>query len=339
MSQPISKNLFAGLDIGSHTTRMLIAQKTGTELVPIRAERRVTRLAQDFENADTVTVEAQNRNISALKEYISIMREFQVSNIGCGATGVVRRAGNSEAVLGRIASETGIECRILSEETEALLSAKGILSALPEIGNGVLTFDIGGGSTEFVLTGANSAIWNASRPVGAATLTGAFLKGDPPGLEAVSRAALAARHEIISAREQLHGIIDFSATLRLVGTAGTVTTLAAMNIKLERYIPYLVNGVVLTGSWLSQTIEALAQMPLAQRRLLAGLEPGREDIILGGAVIVAEILSCFGQDSFVVSDAGLLEGILIELIEKESASPGRGSADLRTGLTWRLEKG
>jgi exopolyphosphatase/guanosine-5'-triphosphate,3'-diphosphate pyrophosphatase len=318
---------------------MLIARKSGTELIPIRAERRVTRLAQDYAHANIITVEAQRRNIAALKEYMPILREFQVGGMACGATGVVRRAKNSGAVLAGIASETGIECRILSEETEAMLSAKGILSVLPEIGSGLLAFDIGGGSTEFVLTGSENAIRNASRPVGAATLTWAFLKGDPPGLEAVNRAALWARHEISSAREQLHGISEFSARLQLVGTAGTVTTLAAMQMKMERYVPYLVNGVVLIRNWLSQTIEALAQMPLARRRLLAGLEPGREDIILGGAVIVAEILSCFGQDSFVVCDAGLLEGILVELAEKESAPPGRGSTGLRTGLTWRLQKG
>jgi exopolyphosphatase/guanosine-5'-triphosphate,3'-diphosphate pyrophosphatase len=80
-------------------------------------------------------------------------------------------------------------------------------------------------------------------------------------------------------------------------------------------------------------------MPLAQRRLIAGLEPGREDIILGGAVIVSEILSCFGRERFVVTDAGLLEGLLIELVEKESELSGGGVPCLRTGLTWRLQKG
>ncbi|MGA2229036.1 MAG: hypothetical protein ABSH41_31765, partial [Syntrophobacteraceae bacterium] len=81
------------------------------------------------------------------------------------------------------------------------------------------------------------------------------------------------------------------------------------------------------------------QMQLAQRQLMAGLEPGREDIILGGAVIVSEILSCFCRDSFISTDAGLLEGILIDLVEKESGLSGGEAAGLRTGLTWRLQKG
>lgn len=340
----VSEKYFASLDIGSHTTRMLIVRKEGSQLVPVRTERRVTRLAQGFLD-DTITEKAQHRNISALEEYISILKEFQVAEIACGATGVVRRAKNSSAVLYNIAAETGIECQILSEQSEALLAATGILSVIPETGGNLLTFDIGGGSTEFVLTGAVTPPSTSSRPVGAATLTEAFLKGDPPGTEAVCQAVLSARNEIMLAKEQLYenlkktGTILFLAGLRLVGTAGTVTTLAAMHMKMARYVPYRVNGMVLERDWLSNTIESLAQMPLAERRLIAGLEAGREDIILGGAVIVSEILSCFGHDSFVVSDAGLLEGLLIELIEKESApSSGKGAA-LRTSLTWRLQKG
>ena len=226
-----------------------------------------------------------------------------------------------------------------------MLSATGILSVILETGYDLLAFDIGGGSTEFVLTGAVIAAKTVSRPVGAATLTEAFLKSDPPGSLALSRAALSVRNEITSAKERLYenlkktGTIPFSAGLRLIGTAGTVTTLAAMYTKMERYVPYRVNGTVLNKEWVSQTVESLAQMPLCQRRSILGLEPGREDIILGGAVIVSEILSCFGHDSFVVSDAGLLEGLLIELIEKELGASGCETTVLRTGLTWRLQKG
>ena len=341
----VSGRCFASLDIGSHTTRLLIARKYGTQLVPVRAERRVTRLAQDFHD-DVITEKAQCENLAALMEYICILEQFQVDKVACGATGVVRRAKNSGALLDTISHQTGIECKILSEETEALLSAKGVLSFLAETAKDLLIFDVGGASTEFVLTGPESSTWSTSRPIGAATLSEAHLKGDPPGAEAVKQAALSAEKEIITARERLYenlkknGIDKFFAGFQPVGTAGTVTTLAAMNIKMQRYDAYRVNGMVLNKDWLSHTIESLAQMALADRKLIAGLEPGREDIILGGAVIVSEILSCFGHDSFVVSDAGLLEGLLIELAEKESAGAGgEGASRLRTGLTWRLQTG
>ena len=179
------------------------------------------------------------------------------------------------AVLDRITAETGIECRILSEKTEAVLSAKGIMSVLPETGNDLLTFDIGGGSTEFLLTlrGMDSSMRSASRPLGAATLTETYLRDDPPGPGAVEQAALAARNEITSAKEQLYENLNNTGTIpnpELAGTAGTVTTLAAMYMKMERYVPYRVNGLILTKDWLSHTIESLAQMHLAQRRSIAG---------------------------------------------------------------------
>jgi exopolyphosphatase/guanosine-5'-triphosphate,3'-diphosphate pyrophosphatase len=346
LDRPIFENCFAAVDIGSHTTRMLVARKDGSEITPLCTERRVTRLARNFQDRDVITEEAQQRNISALKEYISILRELQVGKIACGATGVVRRAKDSRAVLERIADETGVECKVLSEQTEAVLSTKGILSVLPEPGGDLLTFDIGGGSTEFLLAAPapGAPVAGASRPIGAATLTEAYLKADPPGAEAVKRAAQAAGNEIVSAKEQIYenlgcaGIIPSTGDLQLAGTAGTVTTLAAMYIKMDRYVSHRVNGLVLTGEWLSATIASLAQMPLAQRRLIAGLEPGREDIILGGAVIVSEILSCFGVDRFVVTDAGLLEGILLDFIEKESGLRCGEQPGLRTVLTWRLQK-
>jgi exopolyphosphatase/guanosine-5'-triphosphate,3'-diphosphate pyrophosphatase len=326
---------------------MLVAQKNGTQILPVRTERRVTRLALNFQDAGSITEEARQRNISALQEYMSILTEYRVGRISCGATGVVRRAENSSAVIEEIAAETGIRCRILSEQTEAILSAKGVLSALPETGGDLLTFDIGGGSTEFLLAVRNQGkdVPSTSRPIGAATLSEAHLRADPPGPDSVARAAISVRDGIMSAKEQIYqnvrnnGIIVDEKELRLVGTAGTISTLAAMYIKMERYIPYRVNGLTLTKDWLSSTIESLARMPLDQRRLIPGLEPGREDIILGGAVIVSEILRCFGRDRFTVTDAGLLEGLLLDLIERECGFGGGGEAGLRTVLTWRLQKG
>ena len=126
-----------------------------------------------------------------------------------------------------------------------------------------------------MLMGKETAIRNASRPIGAATLTEAYLKADPPGAEAVQRAALSARSEIISAKEQLYenlsntGIMPFSG-LQLIGTAGTVTTLAGMYIKMERYVPYRVNGVGPDQRVAFPTIESLAHMPLAQREADCG---------------------------------------------------------------------
>ncbi|MHC1726774.1 MAG: hypothetical protein AB9866_12320 [Syntrophobacteraceae bacterium] len=342
------KTRFAGIDIGSHTTRMLVVRKEGNELLPMRTERRVTRLAHGFQDAHAVSEEAQERNISAMQEYAVLLRELEVEHIACGATGVVRRAQNAAAILDRVAGETGIKGMILSEETEAFLSTKGMMSVLPEPGEkNLLAFDIGGGSTEFllVLSGDSSPVWISSRPIGAATITESYLAGDPPGDESVRQAIISSREKILSAREQMYatmtdaGIIPNSLQLQLAGTAGTVSTLAAMYLEMDRYVPYRVNGVELSQEWLSGMIRLLSAMPLAGRRLIKGLEPGREEIILGGAIITSEILACFKEERFAVTDAGLLEGLLLELVEEEAGLSVPGFPSLRTSLTWRLQKG
>jgi exopolyphosphatase/guanosine-5'-triphosphate,3'-diphosphate pyrophosphatase len=324
---------------------MLIASKEGNELVPLRTERRVTRLARGFQDSGVISPEAQDTNISALKEYASILKRSSVECIFSGTTGVLRRAANSGAVLDRIALETGIRPVVLSEETEAFLSAKGVLSVLPQSQADTLSFDIGGGSTEFLLllSGSDFPAWSASVPIGASTITQSFLRADPPGPPAVEKAALAIRNEILSAKEQLYatlhpaGIIPFLRPVQVVGTAGTVTTLAAMYLGMDRYVPYKVNGLFLSEGWLSTIVDSLSGMSLHSRRSITGLEPGREDIILGGALIVREILNSFNRDGLLVTDAGLLEGLLLDLVEKQCEEYSSHTG-LRTRLTWRLQK-
>jgi exopolyphosphatase/guanosine-5'-triphosphate,3'-diphosphate pyrophosphatase len=334
---------FAAIDIGSHTTRLIVVRLDGSELLPLCNERRVTRLARDFQRSGTITDEARQRNIAALKEYADILRTLGVGPSACGATGVVRRARNSDAVLAGIAAETGISARILSEQEEAFLSAKAMLSVLPRQGDDFLLFDVGGGSTELLLaaSGRSEPAWCTSLPFGAATLTDSYLRLDPPGIGSTEKACTFVAKEINAAKEQMCatlakiGIIPVSSRVQLSGTAGTVTTLAAMHVGMLSYNPFFVNGLVLSEEWLSKIILKLAAMPLSDRRRIPGLEQGREDIILGGAVIVAAILACFERKGLTVTDAGLLEGLLIELIEQETGLRG----GLRTSLTWRMQKG
>lgn len=343
------KSRLAGIDVGSHTTRLLIALRQGDEILPLRTERRITRLAHGFQDAQVITEEAQERNLAAMREYASMLHELQVRHIACGATGVIRRARNSDAVLNRIAAETGIEGSILSEEMEAFLSTMGMMSVLPESGeSNLLTFDIGGGSTEFllVMSGSSTPVWSSSRPIGAATVTESFLCGDPPGDKHVERAVFSSRKEILWSKRQMLAALsaegidpDSLMRLQLAGTAGTVTTLAAMFLEMDRYVPYRVNGIELSQEWLSRTVRSLATMPLAKRRLIRGLEPGREQIILGGAIIASEILACFNQERFVATDSGLLEGLLLKIAEEESGRRDADSRSLRSDLTWRIQKG
>lgn len=321
---------------------MMIAQLRGTVLVPIRTERKVTRLAADFRLKGSLSEEAVQKTLDTVLEYSETLRQYEADPVACGATGVVRLASNSSDLIDEIAGRTGIAVEILSEEREAFLSIKGMLSVLPPSDGDFLGFDIGGGSTEFLLvrSRASRPSWCASIPIGAATLTESHLGGDPPGRDAQERASAFVREKIIALREQMLSSIgsefeDGFPAIRLAGTAGTVTTLAAIHLRMTEYIPYRVNGVSIEAEWLRETVESLSGMPISRRKSIPGLEPGREDIILGGAIIASQILSTFGKKSFLVTDAGLLEGLLLERVEKESGL----ASGLNTSLTWQLQKG
>jgi exopolyphosphatase / guanosine-5'-triphosphate,3'-diphosphate pyrophosphatase len=332
-----NESVFAAVDIGSHTIRLLIAAcKEKTTLQPLCLRRRVTRLARGFSDRSALGQESMRTSLEALEEYAALLQQHGVSATACGATGVVRRAGNGADFLSEIARKTGIAGIILSEEREALLSVKGILAGLARRPGLMLAFDLGGSSTEFILVDPTQPrpVWATSVFLGAATLTEACLNRDPPGREALERASTVARCALQPIVERVAEHVQraggSAGQLDVVGTAGTVTTLAAMHLQMEDYQPYRINGMLLSSAWVSDTIETLASLPIARRQDIRGLEKGREDIILGGAVLVRELLRGLRRDSLTVTDAGLLEGLLLESIEDHYSWPHT----LKTPLTW-----
>ncbi len=330
---------FASVDIGSHTIRLLIVQLTpGGEVIPIGAGRRITRLADNFSRGETLGEVSILASIKVLKEFALLIHCNRVQAVNCGATGVIRRARNAGEFLERAEAAAGIAPSILSEEAEAFLAAKGILSGLPKKERFVLSFDLGGSSTELLLidTSRGEQLWSTSVFIGAATITEQFLPGDPPDRPSTDRAVEAIRDALHSSLQPLRTLLKKlnmpSRALQLAGTAGTVTTLAAMQLKLNAYNPSRVNGLILTETWLTPLIDLLSAMPRAERRQLAGLEKGREGIILGGALIVRELLRELRQSALTVVDSGLLEGLVLALIEKAHGRP----PGLASSLTLRL---
>ena len=275
------------MDIGSHTIRLLLAQVgEAGKVLPIHMDRRITRLARNFSEGETLKEDRIEASIAVLKEFASLIHHHRVRSVSCGATGVVRRARNAEEFLRSVTEASGMLPSILSEEAEAFLSAKGMLSGLPQAERFVLSFDLGGSSTELLLvdTSHTESLWSTSIFIGAATITERCLSGDPPDRSSLADAGEAIRdtlHETLMQLKAWLKDLDIPThMLQLVGTAGTVTTLAAMLLRMNVYEPSRVNGVKLTEAWLSQLVDLLAVMTLAERQQLAGLEKGREAIIL-----------------------------------------------------------
>jgi len=302
---------FASIDVGSNTLRLLIAEPAvSAPIRPIRVERRITRLGENFLPDRTLQPQAIERSIAALQEFVELMSQNGVSQYSAGATAVVREAGNGSNFLDLVERKTGLNVRLLSGSQEARLSLLGVSSVISNKESAMVIFDIGGGSTELVWKGKgdDSAIESRSLPLGVVHLTETFLKGDPPGQEP----CLKLRRYVTSILGELSSNEELHDTL-WVGTAGSVTTLASMWYELPEYDADRINGTVLGRTWLAHLCSRLAEMKLAERRELSGLEPGREDIILAGGLVTLEMMDTFGFSQFTVSDAGLLEGLFLDL--------------------------
>lgn len=308
------------LDVGSNTLRLLIAEVSpDRELIrPLVYLREITRLGTGLSPGGPLDEEAAEKSIETLGKYSLVLQKEGVAGHRGVATGALRAAGDGREFLRRVKRETGLDITIISGEQEAALSLRGVAAGLGGLDH-ALVFDVGGATTEFILAHGPEVLAMASLPVGVVGLTERHLKEDPPDEESLE--GLAA--EAAEALKRLPG--EFFRGPRpglLVGTAGTPSTLAAMRLQLEEYDRELVDGVVLGRGWLRECLTRLAGLKSRERAGIPGLEPGREDIIVAGLLVVMEIMEAFGFTEMTVSEAGLLEGVLMDLAETSALSRG-----------------
>ncbi len=304
-------NLCASIDIGTNTLRLLIAETHNKKLQPFFLQRIITRLGGDYKEDIGISPAAEERTINALGIFAEKIKEYGIKEIKAVATSVVRRAKNKKKFLKNVLEKTGLNVRVITGDEEARLSLLGVLSV---IGNGnkkYLVVDIGGGSTEFIKVNAGKMIGAWSMEMGVVHLTENYLKTDLPTHNELD----AMENEINGTIEDLKGLIkkdDFLSSAVFVGTAGTITTLAAIDMGLEKYNPEKINNYILSCRAVKEIYRHLASLSLKQREQVLSLEKGREDIIIPGAAIVLKAMEGFGFDKMTVSDAGLLEGILLD---------------------------
>jgi exopolyphosphatase / guanosine-5'-triphosphate,3'-diphosphate pyrophosphatase len=304
-------NLSASIDIGTNTLRLLIAQTHNKKLQPYFLQRIITRLGGDYKEDIGISPAAEERTIHALGIFARKINEYDIKEIKAVATSVVRRAKNKKTFLKNVLEKTGLNVRVITGVEEARLSLLGVLSVIGNGGKKCLVVDIGGGSTEFIKVDAGKMIGAWSLEMGVVHLTENYLKTDPP-----THHELAAMEEEINGTiENLKGLINndkFLSSAVFIGTAGTITTLASIDMGFEKYDPEKINNYILNSRAVKKIYRHLASLPLTQREKVLSLERGREDIILPGAAIVLKAMDGFGFDKMTVSDAGLLEGILLD---------------------------
>lgn len=316
--------ILAGIDIGTNAIRLLITETTETSHRTLYAARTITRLGQGLDRTGVLAPEAQQRSLEVLQAFRSSIERFSVQAYRVVGTSALRRAANAGDFLREVKARTGFDLEVISGLEEARLTLLGVRRALSHGRAGTedpldssLVIDIGGGSTELIMTSSGAVLAETSLDLGAVYFTERFLRHDPPLREELDRLADTVRKAVMDwdAASLLPLGRRASSVQVLAGTAGTVTTLAAMAQKLTRYHPDLINGYRLSREALDSIIAFLAATPASGRRNVPGLERGREDIILAGAVIAREIMSLCRQDALLVSDWGLREGIVFALYE------------------------
>ncbi len=228
------------------------------------------------------------------------------------ATSAVRDAANRDEFLDRVKREAGFEVELISGEEEARRTMLGIHSGLPQGVTDVLALDIGGGSTEFILDrpGQNPVV--RSIDIGVVRLCERLLHHDPPTVEELHQAREWIARETKTA---VAGIGNYQ-TATFVGTAGTITSLAAMAQKLPTYGPARIHNYRLQLDTIQELEQTLLSRKKADRAGLPGLEKGREEVIAAGAIIIRTVMETLGMTSILVSDLGLREGVLIDLAKR-----------------------
>jgi len=306
----------AALDLGSLTVRLAVAEPAPAGGFRVLLHRReITGLGQGLAATNELAPAGMARTLAALQDFQQVMQAHDVKVYRAVGTQALRQAGNRQIFLDRLRVDLGLAVEVLAPETEARLSLTGVLSVLdPAVlaAPAVLVVDLGGGSSEFALVRPGREPVFASLPLGVLTLSQARPLGDPPRPE-----RLAALKDELTARlgdfyrETLEPHLD--GPPRLVGTAGAATTLAAMHLKLLTYDANKINNLVVSRAQVAALADLMAGLPEAQRARLIGIEPGKAGVMVAGALVVLTILEVCRQDSLVVVDAGLLEGVLQEV--------------------------
>jgi exopolyphosphatase / guanosine-5'-triphosphate,3'-diphosphate pyrophosphatase len=307
----------AALDIGTNSVLLLVAEpaRAGGDLAAVHEECVITRLGQGVDRTGALDPRAIERTLAALGGMAEAVRRLGgVERIGAVGTSALRDARDARVFLERAAALLGCEVEVVSGRREAELVLGGVRGGLPDLAPRTLVFDVGGGSTELVLSGEGRVVDLVSLELGAVRLTERFLRGDPPAAREVGEARR-------SAREALGTLgAAFGAVQELVGVAGTVTTLATMKHALAVYDTRVVNGSRLTRSDVAGAVARLEAHPLEERRRFVGLEPARADILLGGALVVEAVLERFGAEFFRVCDRGVRWGLVRELAARRGGA-------------------
>lgn len=298
----------AAIDVGTNSTRLLIVDTSGPHLRDLYRSATVTRLGEGASETGKLKDTAIDRTLDVVEEYTLLMRDFGISRVRAAATSAARDAENVGEFVTAFQKRVGFGVEILSGEHEAQLAFKGAItrSDLVEPGEEALVVDVGGGSTEFIW-GTNSRIDSFKTiDIGSVRLTEAYVKHDPP----TDAEIIVVKDVTARAIDETCRLVKEAAVSKAVAVAGTATSLSAVKHKLELYDPEVVHGSTLTRKEIEKMIEAFRSVDSAERALIPGLQPGRADVIIAGALILVETLDALDFEELLISERDTLDGLI-----------------------------
>lgn len=291
----------AVIDIGTNSTRLLVADVAGGRVSPLDRRSTVTRLGRGVDLSGHLSAEAIEDVCAAIGDYVGILEELEAETVDAIATSAVRDADNGSAFIAELRERFALSARVLDGEEEARATYLGATSeSLPT--EPTLIVDIGGGSTELVVGTGSEVSFHDSLQAGVVRHTERCFSGDPPSAS-----------EMEALATDVRGLIEGSVGAGVeasqgIAVAGTPTSLAAIEMELEPYDPTRVHGHVLALPSIQRMLSSLASVPLAERVEIPGLHPDRAPTIVAGVVILIETMRAFGLEEITVSEHDILYG-------------------------------
>jgi exopolyphosphatase/guanosine-5'-triphosphate,3'-diphosphate pyrophosphatase len=298
----------AAIDCGTNSTRLLVVGADGKRIERLM---NITRLGRGVDSTGRLAPDAIERTVEVLRRYRAVMDGHGVERVRMTATSAARDAANRDEFFAAASEVIGRPPELLSGHDEALLSFAGATADLVPTDGPFLVVDIGGGSTEFVL-GTDEAEGQLSIDVGCVRMTEKYILHDPPRPEELTATLQVVDAYLDDVARDLPGAGEAA---RFVGLAGTVTTVAALDLGLQTYDTELIHHYVLTKDAVEEIFRELATESLAQRKDEPGMEPDRADVIVGGCCVLVAVMRHFGFDECLVSESDILDGLAASLLD------------------------
>jgi len=297
----------AVVDIGTNTLLLLIAENRDGGVHVLADDCRFGRLGQGLDSTGNLAPEAIERSLAIVRDYRALMDQHGVTEVCVVATQALREAANAELFVAPAEKLFGASIDVIAGEREAELVHKAVAASLPQLaGQRILVVDVGGGSTEFILASDDGVESYRSMKIGSVRHTERYFKDDPPTADQVQA--------LIEDVDAVIVGLNLPTDVTVVGTAGTATSIASIELQLAQWDPDRVQGLAIPTPTVTSQLARLLELTNEQRRQLPGLEPKRADVVAAGVAIFARVLHHTVASELIVSDRGVRWGVLYELL-------------------------